>query len=147
MARTLQKSSLRLVDTGFKRPTSLAELGNASESTGQPSFELQRPRFALFTAVQFWHRKMARNQKGTNRLQLCAHSKGCYKWADVLKKLWKCYTHSIFCHCIIFMDPYMSPGSHHSKKLGLCQLRTKKVRANLALDLVVPGGSVFPSEP
>ena len=84
----------------------------------------------------FGTQEMARNQKGTNRLQLCAHSKGCYKWADVLKKLWKCYTHSIFCHCIIFMDPYMSPGSHHSKKHGLCQLRTKKVRANLALDLV-----------
>ena len=37
------------------------------------------------------------------------------------------------------MDPYMSPGSHHSKKHGLCQLRTKKVRANLALMLVQAG--------
>ena len=95
--------------------------------------ELQRPRFAIFTAVQFWHRKMARNQKGTNRLQLCAHLKGLYTWADVLKKQWKCCTHSIFCHCIIFMDLYMSQGSQDSKRHGSSQLRTKKFESNKRL--------------
>ena len=32
----------------------------------------------------------------------------------------------------------MSLGSHHSEKPGSCQLRTKKVRANLASELVAP---------
>ena len=86
----------------------------------------------------FGTQEMARNQKGTNRLQLCAHLEGLYKWADVLKKQWKCYTHSIFCHCIIFMDLYMSQGSQDSKKHGSSQLGTKKVRVKLAF-VLVPG--------